>query len=572
MEGSVIFFMIVFFVGVGAIEFFIFLKNKKLKENLIKTEEAIKYKIYETSILNALSEKIGYSLGVQNMAEIIIKYLDEIIDYDTVSYIIPLPSKIVFRIYVKNPVYRRFINDMKEKMLNFSASFLKSDFKNLEAEEAIWGNILDGELEEGVGSFFCVPLKIGEKIEGFLCAATRKVNFYKEKEMNIVNNIVEQATQAIAKLQEVIESEKSKLNAMVASMADGVVMIDMDYKIIVANPAARRVLNVEEKKDLLLSELVERLKEKIDLKDKIEESIRLEKVFVSEEISLSGGFFHIIISPVKDRWKMLGCVAVFRDITREKEVARMKESFTSMIVHELRSPLDSIKKMIELMRTSKIKKTEQEKYFQMMYSSSSDMLELINNLLNIAKIEADKFEIIKQPSDIKKIIESRISFFDIAAKDAKIKLTSQFGDDIPTDISFDPGTISQVLNNLISNAIKFNKEGGEIVVQALFHKKERNFLEEAEKAGIKWFIKEEIKSLPDCLFVAVTDTGPGIPKDQIDKLFSKFSQVKTIFVKKEGSGLGLAIVKSIVESHGGIAGVASEEGRGATFYFTIPLS
>ena len=217
-----------------------------------------------------------------------------------------------------------------------------------------------------------------------------------------------------------------------------------------------------------------------------------------------------------------------------------------------------------------MKKAKRQECYQMIHSSSSDMLELVNNLLDMAKIEAGKFELKKQTSNIAEIIKTRVLFFDISAKDAKVKITSQLGAGIPDKVEFDPHTISQVLNNLISNAIKFNKENGAIQIQALFHKKGASLQKEAVDSGIDWFIKKDI-NIPDSLFVAVTNTGEGIAEEQINKLFNKFVQVKTVFAKKGGTGLGLAITKSIIESHGGVVGADSVEGHGATFYFTLPV-
>jgi signal transduction histidine kinase len=355
-------------------------------------------------------------------------------------------------------------------------------------------------------------------------------------------------------------------------MTDGVIMSDMDYRVLVANPAARKAAGLENKNNLSLLDFAAGLSGKIDLRDKIEGSIRLDNIFVSDEVLLADRFFKIAISPVKDGERTLGCVVVFRDMTHEKEVQQIKDDFTSMIVHELRSPLDSIKKMIELMRSSVMKKARSIECLQMIYGSSSDMLELVNNLLDVAKIEAGKFTLAKQPSDIKVIIKERIMFFDVAAKDAKVIMESKFGKDVPNAVRFDPHTVSQVLNNLLSNALKFNKENGSIEVQVLLHRKEESLEKEAKDAGINWFIKNDIPDIPDSLFVAVTNTGAGIAKDQINKLFNKFFQVKTVFAKKGGTGLGLAITKSIVESHGGIVGAESTEGEGATFYFTLPVN
>jgi len=560
------------FIIIGLVEFFVLIKIKRLNKNSDKIKDNGKHKIYETDILAELNEKIGYSLGIQNVIEIITKYLGEIIGYNTVSYILPLPGKIIFRSYIEKPVSNKFIKEVKSIMLDSLSAILKDDFKNINVEENLWGTVLDSESEETIGSFFNIPLVISDKFVGLINIADARANFYKEKEILAVNEIIQQATSAVTRLQGVIESEKSKLNAMVFSMTDGVVMTDLDNRIMVANPSAKRAVGLENKNDLSIIDFNNNLVDKIDLKDKIEESIRLEKVFVSEEISLPNGFYKIVISPVKDQWKTLGCVVVFRDITLEKEIEKIKEDFTSMIVHELRSPLDSIKKMVELLRSNEVKKAKREECLQMVYGSSSDMLELINNLLDIAKIEAGKFQILKQESDIKKTIESRVSFFAVSAKDANVKIESVFGKNIPDNIEFDPHTISQVLNNLVSNAIKFTKENGIILVQALLHKKGESLQKEVKEAGIKWFIDKDILNIPDSLIVAVTDNGSGIAPDQINKLFNKFIQAKSTFVEKQGTGLGLAIVKSIVDLHGGVVGVESVEGKGSTFYFTLPAS
>jgi len=477
-----------------------------------------------------------------------------------------LPEKINFRVYLKNSVSGEFVEEVKLKMLESSPV----DFKNKKVDQMLWGADMSAEIEDSVGSFLNIPLVISGKTVGYFSLADARPNFFKEKEILAVTEIAKRATDAFTKLQDAVESENNKMNSLVSSMTDGVLMTDMDYRLLVVNSAARRAAGLENKADLSVLDFAESLKEKFDLKDKIEESIRLDKVFTSEEFSRNVGFFKVLVSSVRDKYKPLGCVVVFRDITKEKEIEQIKEDFISMIVHELRSPLDSIKKMIELMRAAEMKKAKRQECYQMIHSSSSDMLELVNNLLDMAKIEAGKFELKKQTSNIAEIIKTRVLFFDISAKDAKVKITSQLGAGIPDKVEFDPHTISQVLNNLISNAIKFNKENGAIQIQALFHKKGASLQKEAVDSGIDWFIKKDI-NIPDSLFVAVTNTGEGIAEEQINKLFNKFVQVKTVFAKKGGTGLGLAITKSIIESHGGVVGADSVEGHGATFYFTLPV-
>lgn len=562
---------LIFVVLVLIAGFFIVKKNRKITIDLANREKEARNKVYEIAILKELGERMGYSLKIQNIVEIIAGSLRQFIDYSTVSYMLLSPEKINFKVHLEKSVSGNFINEVKGKMLNSLSVLLDKDLSQTNIEEVFSGAILNNELNYGVGSMFHIPLIIAGKIEGLLTVADTQVNFYKEEEINILYKIANQAAAAVTRLEEVVKEEESKMNAMVSSMTEGVIMTDTDYRVLVANPAIRKALNLENKKDITIFDLIDKLNGKFDFRGKIEESVAMDKVFVSDEVLLENNYFKIVVSPVKNYGKTLGCVVIFHDITKEKEVEKVKEEFTSMIVHELRSPLDGIKKMIEFMRASEIKKAKQAECFQMIYHSSSDMLELVNNLLDMAKIEAGKFDLIKQKSDIRDVIKSRVMFYEVAARDAKVKISSFVASDVSTKVEFDSHTVSQVLNNLISNALKFNKENGIINIQVLMHKKGQSILKEAEALKIDWFIKSEMLDLPDSLFVAVTNSGAGIAKDQITKLFNKFVQVKTVFAKQGGTGLGLAITKSIIESHGGVVGAESTEGQGATFYFSLPL-
>jgi signal transduction histidine kinase len=564
----VIFFLII----ITTIWVFVFKRNRKFANDLIKKERDAKRKMYEIAILKELGDKMGYSLNIQKILEIIVSSLKQFVDYSSVSYMLLSPEKIIFKSHFEKSVSRNFVDQIKVKMLNSLVVILNKDLKEIKIEELFSGAIVDDKLKNQVASYFNIPLVIAGKIEGLLTVSDVKIGSFKEEEMTILYKIVKQATLAVDRLQEVVEQENSKMNAMVSSMTEGVVMTDLDYRIIVANPAVKKAINLENKNDLTIFDFIEQLGDKFDFRVKVEESVKQDKVFFSEEIALQSRFYKIAISPVKNNGKILGSVVIFQDITLDKEIERIKEEFTSMIVHELRSPLDGIKKMIEFIRTSEVKKAQQIQSLQMIYQSSSEMLQLVNNLLDMAKIEAGKFDLVKQKSDIKETVKSRILFYQIASRDAEVTISSFFSKDIPEKVEFDPHTISQVLNNLVSNALKFNKKQGTIELQVLFHKNGQSIIKEGKEAKLNWFMKEDISDIKDSLFIAVSNTGQGIAKDQMNKLFNKFSQVKTVFTKEAGTGLGLAITKSIVESHGGIVGAQSIEGQGATFYFTLPIN
>jgi signal transduction histidine kinase len=418
---------------------------------------------------------------------------------------------------------------------------------------------------------------------GVLTVASVKTGLYKEEELTILYKIISQASHAITRLQDVVKTEQSKLNAMVESMADGVVMTDTDYRIMVVNPSAKKTIGIGDEKEIDIFDFIDKLGGKFDIKGRLEESVKLNKPYASDKILFGDRFYQFFVFPVKSSMalsegKTLGGVVIFHDVTKEMEVEKLRDDFTHMIVHELRSPLDSIRKISEVLRDGSVKRTAKgvKEYLQMIYQNSSGMLGLVNNILDLAKLEAGKFEIRKEPSSIKDIIKNRIDFFDLYAKDLKIKLKSVLDKQLPELADFDPEGIKQVLNNLISNAVKFSKSDGTVNVFAFVHKIGAKLSDEFKLLDSEISVQlpdDDFKDAPMSLVVAISDNGIGIPKDGVGQLFNKFKQLGGgLPGAKKGTGLGLAIAKGIVEGHGGKIGAVSKEGVGSTFYFMLPLA
>jgi signal transduction histidine kinase len=214
-------------------------------------------------------------------------------------------------------------------------------------------------------------------------------------------------------------------------------------------------------------------------------------------------------------------------------------------------------------------------YAPIIYKSSSDMLDLVNKLLDAAKIDAGKFEVAKQPTDLRALLHERAAFYASAVADAHLELAVNVHASVPEKILCDPAALAQVINNFLSNAIKFTKSGGTIALEAFRHVAGADILAEAKEAGIQWKMKKDEKGLSglkDAVVIAVTDSGMGIRTEDIPLLFNKFKQFRAAAVEKKGTGLGLAIAKGIIEAHGGTVAVASEEGAGTTFAWTIPAA
>jgi len=253
----------------------------------------------------------------------------------------------------------------------------------------------------------------------------------------------------------------------------------------------------------------------------------------------------------------LGLLAKEFNIMAEKiaELDKLKDDFVSSVSHELRSPLTSIKGYISFIlqgATGEIG-DKLKNYLTIVQQNTERLSKFIDDILDVAKIKAGKMYIEKKKFSLKDLVENiRVLFYPQAIK-KKIDLKVQFPDYVP-DVYGDMDKIGQVITNLLSNAIKFTPENGKIAVVVDYPYKNDN--------------KETVR-------VGVIDTGIGIPKDKIDKIFGKFEQVEGVRDKiggPKGTGLGLAICKGIIEMHGGRIWVESEEEKGSRFYFTIPVS
>ncbi|MFH1822244.1 MAG: ATP-binding protein [Patescibacteria group bacterium] len=572
----------IFIIIILAISIFSYWRIRKYKIESEKREKEMQRKMYELAILKELAERTGYSLNLQNIVDIITGSLHQFLEYVAVSYMLLQPEKVIFKVHLEESVSRTFINNIQDRMLKSLSALLNKEFKKSQVEEVLSGSILVDELDVPVQSFFNIPLVIAEKVVGVITVAHTKLGLYKEEEMTILYKITQQASLAVSRLQEVIAAEQQKLNAMVSSMTEGVVMTDTDYRLVVVNPAAKRAVGIEENEEADIFKFIDNLEGKFDIRGKLEESVKLNKVLIADEIFINNSFFKIFVSPVKglinlDEEGILGGVVIFQDITHEKEVEKMRDDFTSMMVHELRSPLSGIKKMAEFIgKDNNLPEPKKlNEYLNLIYQNSSDMLGLVNDLLDVARLESGKFELYKEVADVSSIINDRIMFYKPLAEEAKISLSIKLAKNIPKKINIDKEKIIQVLNNLISNALKFTPKGGNIDIQAIVKTRSINLEEEAKKSGLEWRIKKDYKKLnkiSDALIIAITDNGEGISNENMKLLFNKFVQFKSSAEKKrKGTGLGLVIAEGIIKAHNGIIGVESEEGAGSTFYFTLPL-
>jgi NtrC-family two-component system sensor histidine kinase KinB len=243
---------------------------------------------------------------------------------------------------------------------------------------------------------------------------------------------------------------------------------------------------------------------------------------------------------------MIGVVLLFRDITSLKELDRLKSEFVMTASHELRTPLTSLGMSIDLLR-EKVQGKLKEKEEQLLSAAHEDLQRLkalVNDLLDLSRIEAGKIEMDFDRVSVQLLFEKAVSSLIAQANDKDIQLTFSAPSGLPL-VKADANKITWVLTNLISNALRYTSSGGKIHLYA-------------EHFGAQ-------------TYVSVSDDGAGIPYEYQTKIFEKFVQVKSR-QDAVGTGLGLTICKEIVRAHGGTIWVDSAPGEGSTFTFTLPVS
>jgi len=513
----------------------------------------LQQQVYQAQVLKEINERIGYSLDTDKIVEIITNSLGNLLEYDAVSYmVVGDDSRVLFKCHVHNVLNHEFIEQVKEKMLLAYSAILNTEIKPKKIDERITGNILDDKLKVRVESFFNLPVVIFGKLVCLINVSASQSGSYGEAEASILYAITNQAANAVSKLQTILESEKDKLSAIIYSLADGVITVDLEHQLVVSNPAVKDILEINSAGAVTMFDIVDSLAGKVDIRTKIEQALSENKPVTAPEVLLKDKALELTVSPVKDSQGVtIGASVVFHDITTEKSLEKLRQEFTAMMVHELRAPLTAVRwsseSLIKNLTAASSPNSEPAKLKDTVVTietASNNMLELVNDLLDVAKIEAGKFELNAQVYDLVEVIKEQANIFSKQAEIKHLPITVTAPPELR--LKFDRVRIAQVFGNLISNAIKYT-DAGQIEI---------NLAEDAEHNQV---------------VVAIKDSGVGVSREDLSQLFSKFKQLKSVDRSRKGTGLGLVVSKGIIESHGGkIWAESPGENLGATFYFSLP--
>ncbi len=400
-----------------------------------------------------------------------------------------------------------------------------------------------------------------------------------ERTKKALLNILEDATEARKRAEE----ERSKTLAVITNLVDGLFVFDSQNKLSLVNPSAENLLNIKAS-EILNKELAEL--------EKISQLEPLLKIFakgakkpVREELSLKEDLIlDVVVVPIASKMfdisgstpaiiknnEKFGGLIILHNISREKLIERMKTEFVSLTAHQLRTPLSAIKWTLRLLLDGDLGEISQEQrdFIQRTYNSNERMIHLINDLLNVTRIEEGKTIFKLTSSSLENITQTVIDSLKEKLERKKINLKYNKPEKKLPLIKLDTEKMEIVVFNLLDNAISYTPAEGKIEISlSEIGSKKRNAPPASDKTGNtpKSPAGREIE------FV-IKDSGIGMPKNQQKRIFTKFFRGENVIkMDTEGTGLGMFIAKNIVEAHNGKIWFESQEGKGTTFYFTLPV-
>ncbi|MBI5962503.1 MAG: PAS domain-containing protein [Chloroflexi bacterium] len=399
----------------------------------------------------------------------------------------------------------------------------------LYAERDVTG-LAKSALKLGLSGYLYPPLRMDDIVEEVQksLARGRKLGDWLRRE-------VKRTTSSLAEKAEISETERNKLEAIIANIQDGVIVVDHHKNILFVNRAIREIFSLDGKE--LTGKSLADVIENADLKALLVRSN--EGPLKYHEINFDDGrVFNAQYTPIPK----IGAAVTMQDISYLKELDRLKSDFIHTVSHDLRSPLTSILGYTELIERTGPLNENQTEFLQRLQGSIQHITALVNDLLDLGRLEAG-FDTRREIVHLESVLKYSLDMFDGQIKKKNIQLTKEIMQDLQS-IRANPIRIRQMMDNLIGNAIKYTPVEGSISVSISMREHQ--------------------------IILKVDDTGPGIPPEEQSHVFEKFYRATNAPEGVEGSGLGLAIVKSIVESHQGRVWVESTLGKGSSFSVLLP--
>ncbi|HEY0094848.1 MAG TPA: ATP-binding protein, partial [Archangium sp.] len=380
------------------------------------------------------------------------------------------------------------------------------------------------------GSQLTVALTAGGRPVGLLSLFAQRPHVYSEEDGALLDTLANQTADAIQSLRASEEASRQRIDRMVESMADGVILTDEKNEIVVLNPAARRMLVLGEGP---APDASKRLREKLGF-DPFELVRGWEyggAQVLREELKLDERTIHTTVTPVNDsRGVLRGVCVVLRDVTEQKQLEERKDEFVSMVSHELRTPLTSISGSLDLVLNflATDMNEKQRRYLMLARDSTEKLNAIVDDLLDLTKFAKGRLRMNFEWAYVDELVRRAVEKYGPAFQERRVKVSAglpQHG----LRLLADPNRLSQVLNNLLTNAAKFTPEGGEVRLEL-----------------------KATSAVPGYFALSCWNSGESISEENLERIFDRFEQARTQANRTvRGTGLGLAICRNIVQAHGG---------------------
>lgn len=430
-------------------------------------------------------------------------------------------------------------------------------------------------------SILCVPMIVKGRTIGVIELLNKEDGDFTEEDADRLMRMAATIGVAIenARLFQQVANGRDRLEAVLNSNKDGILMAETNGVVMIANPRAAQILQMQ-RDDLLgrqMNEVLTQLRERaVDVTiptwlnenngktDMLELELQNPHCFISQ-ISL----------PVRDKeGYLLGQLTLLQDVSGERELAQLRDDYTGMLVHDLRAPLTAIMNGIMMVRRGLggPLSSQQDELLSIAYQSSQSMLEMVNTLLDISKMEQGRMTLNIEPFSPYTVVDETMDRLRASATDHDISLCLEMPDNLPV-LEADREKAVRVLQNLLDNSIKFSPNGGEVTLGVALVQVANNGTEgltHQVNATVDMPVQLPEVSQGEWIVFWVSDQGPGIPAQYQERIFEKFGQISGRKVR--GTGLGLTFCKLATESHGGKIWLESVEGEGTIFALTLPVN
>ncbi len=530
---SITYLEISFLVIILGLFFYINLLNQRNKRTV------------SSRIKNFLDE-LPFETSPQTLADLILGSICKKFSFTVCSYMLINQNEPMIKNVISESVPELYLEDIRNKfMLSFLESGVERKLENKKFNIINQGNI-DSKQKKVLVDYIHVPILINDVLIGmFSFTSKSRININDVDLLEIYEGI-SMKYQGLSKYEEDLKEDKNTFEDLINSMNSPVCMIGKNFELIYLNPSFQDLFKLGSEKDFNILDFVADVPDALDIEKTLQDIFLNGKVKNYKHINMFGHIYDIDIFPVVRNGKIEGASILFQESSNEYKNEKIKQEFTAMLIHELRAPLTVIKSSSDLIikRFDELKESKIKEMLKGVISSTEGLLGLVSDLLDTSKIEMNKIQLYKEVISLNKFLDEKVGFFESQILDKNMKLEKEFDTSVQ-EISIDSNKFTSVINNFMSNAVKYTKEG---------------------------YIKVSTKLVEGKIQIDFIDSGQGITDETKSKLFNKFVQLEnSIKNKAKGTGLGLVVAKGIIDAHGGSVTILDNKPQGTIFRITLPV-